>query len=174
MRLLTALLKGLVLAGAGGFMDTASLARGSGGPTGGPQGTWVGVKRGRPLRWLGRRASRNAAPILRLFASPARELEDYMSERVQFVITAQEWDPSFEEVSPGGAGEGGPACPSTSPSPSWLTFLPVPIPLPPAPCPLQALTDNPSLVFVRPRWIYSCNEKQKLLPHQLYGVVPQA
>ncbi|KAB0349913.1 hypothetical protein FD754_014770 [Muntiacus muntjak] len=62
------------------------------------------------------------------------ELEDYMSERVQFVITAQEWDPSFEE----------------------------------------ALTDNPSLVFVRPRWIYSCSEKQKLLPHQLYGVVPRA
>lgn len=25
-----------------------------------------------------------------------------MSERVQFVITAQEWDPIFEEVSPGG------------------------------------------------------------------------
>ncbi|XP_006941246.2 DNA repair protein XRCC1 isoform X2 [Felis catus] len=62
------------------------------------------------------------------------ELEDYMSDRVQFVITAQEWDPSFEE----------------------------------------ALMDNPSLVFVRPRWIYSCNEKRKLLPHQLYGVVPQA
>uniref|UniRef100_A0A8C0DV30 BRCT domain-containing protein n=1 Tax=Balaenoptera musculus TaxID=9771 RepID=A0A8C0DV30_BALMU len=61
-------------------------------------------------------------------------LEDYMSDRVQFVITAQEWDPSFEE----------------------------------------ALMDNPSLVFVRPRWIYSCNEKQRLLPHQLYGVVPQA
>ena len=51
--------------------------------------------------WLGRRASREGAPILRLFASPARELEDYMSERVQFVITAQEWDPSFEEVSAG-------------------------------------------------------------------------
>ncbi|XP_012924093.1 DNA repair protein XRCC1 isoform X2 [Heterocephalus glaber] len=62
------------------------------------------------------------------------ELEDYMSDRVQFVITAQEWDSSFEE----------------------------------------ALMDNPSLAFVRPRWIYSCNEKQKLLPHQLYGVVPQA
>lgn len=29
-----------------------------------------------------------------------------MSERVQFVITAQEWDPSFEEVSPGGAEDG--------------------------------------------------------------------
>ncbi|XP_017445286.3 DNA repair protein XRCC1 isoform X2 [Rattus norvegicus] len=62
------------------------------------------------------------------------ELEDYMSDRVQFVITAQEWDPNFEE----------------------------------------ALMENPSLAFVRPRWIYSCNEKQKLLPHQLYGVVPQA
>lgn len=62
------------------------------------------------------------------------DLEEYMSERVQFVITAQQWDPSFEE----------------------------------------ALMDNPSLVFVRPRWIYNCNEKQKLLPHQLYGVVPQA
>lgn len=47
-------------------------------------------------------------------------------------------------------------------------------PLSRVPCPLQALMDNPSLVFVRPRWIYSCNEKQKLLPHQLYGVVPQA
>ena len=57
-----------------------------------------------------------------------------MSDQVQFVITAQDWDPSFED----------------------------------------ALMDNPSLVFVRPRWIYSCNEKQKLLPHQLYGVVPQA
>ena len=42
------------------------------------------------------------------------------------------------------------------------------------PHPLQALMDNPSLVFVRPRWIYSCSEKQKLLPHQLYGVVPRA
>lgn len=33
-----------------------------------------------------------------------------MSERVQFVITAQEWDPMFEEVSPGsGAEMGNPA-----------------------------------------------------------------
>lgn len=37
-------------------------------------------------------------------SSPARELEDYMSDRVQFVITAQEWDPSFEEVGPRGEG----------------------------------------------------------------------
>lgn len=93
--------------------------------------------------------------------SPVRELEDYMSDRVQFVITAQEWDPSFEEVSPEGQEEGDRACRG--------------IPLLAHTCsPPQALMDNPSLVFVRPRWIYSCNEKQRLLPHQLYGVVPQA
>lgn len=46
--------------------------------------------------------------ILCLFSSPTSELEDYMSDRVQFVITAQEWDPSFEEVSPRGAGRGRP------------------------------------------------------------------
>ena len=34
-----------------------------------------------------------------------------MSDRVQFVITAQEWDPSFEEVGPQGQGKGEPACP---------------------------------------------------------------
>ncbi|KAM5236777.1 DNA repair protein XRCC1 isoform 2-T2 [Ctenodactylus gundi] len=72
--------------------------------------------------------------LIRYVTAYNGELEDYMSDRVQFVITAQEWDPSFEE----------------------------------------ALMDNPSLAFVRPRWIYSCNEKQRLLPHQLYGVVPQA
>lgn len=88
-----------------------------------------------------------------------------MSDQVQFVITAQEWDPSFEEVSPEGQGKGDPACPCITSIPSSLTR---------APPPPQALVDNPSLVFVRPRWIYSCNEKQKLLPHQLYGVVPQA
>lgn len=59
---------------------------------------------------LGSRASREGTPILCLFSSPTRELEDYMSDRVQFVITAQEWDPSFEEVSPGGAGRGDLAC----------------------------------------------------------------
>uniref|UniRef100_A0A4X2KQB4 DNA repair protein XRCC1 n=1 Tax=Vombatus ursinus TaxID=29139 RepID=A0A4X2KQB4_VOMUR len=62
------------------------------------------------------------------------EIEDYMNDQVQFVITAQEWDPSFEE----------------------------------------ALLENPSLAFVRPRWIYSCSEQQRLLPYQLYGVVPKA
>lgn len=40
-----------------------------------------------------------------------------MSDRVQFVITAQEWDPSFEEVSPEGAGRGRPTCPRIPPTP---------------------------------------------------------
>ncbi|XP_063798550.1 DNA repair protein XRCC1 [Pseudophryne corroboree] len=61
------------------------------------------------------------------------ELEEYMNEKVQYVITAQEWDDSFEE----------------------------------------ALNDNTSLSFVRPRWIYNCNERQKCIPHQPYVVVPQ-
>ncbi|KAG9470816.1 hypothetical protein GDO78_016667 [Eleutherodactylus coqui] len=62
------------------------------------------------------------------------ELEEYMNEKVHYVITAQEWDDSFEE----------------------------------------ALNDNTSLYFVRPRWIYNCNERQKCIPHQPYVVVPQA
>lgn len=62
------------------------------------------------------------------------ELEEYMNEKVQYVITAQEWDDSFEE----------------------------------------ALNDNTSLYFVRPRWIYNCNERQKCIPHQPYVVVPLA
>ncbi|XP_075462553.1 DNA repair protein XRCC1 isoform X1 [Ascaphus truei] len=62
------------------------------------------------------------------------DLEEYMSEKVQFVITSQEWDDSFEE----------------------------------------ALNENASISFVRPRWIYNCNERQKCIPHQPYVVVPQA
>ncbi|XP_062995959.1 DNA repair protein XRCC1 [Elgaria multicarinata webbii] len=61
------------------------------------------------------------------------EVEDYMNERVNYVITAQEWDDTFEE----------------------------------------ALNENANLSFVRPRWIYNCNERQKLIPHQPYVVVPQ-
>ncbi|XP_067316942.1 DNA repair protein XRCC1-like [Anolis sagrei] len=61
------------------------------------------------------------------------EVEDYMNERVNYVITAQEWDDTFEE----------------------------------------ALNENANLSFVRPRWIYNCNERQKLIPHQPYVVVPR-
>ncbi|XP_043936282.1 DNA repair protein XRCC1 isoform X2 [Protopterus annectens] len=61
-------------------------------------------------------------------------LEDYMNDKVNYVITAQEWDDNFEE----------------------------------------ALNENSSLLFVKPRWVYTCNERQKLIPHQPYLVVPQA
>ncbi|XP_064425703.1 DNA repair protein XRCC1 [Latimeria chalumnae] len=38
----------------------------------------------------------------------------------------------------------------------------------------EALTENSNLSFVKPRWIYMCNEKQKLVPHQPFMVVPLA
>lgn len=68
-------------------------------------------------------------PILCLFSFPTRELEDYMSDRVQFVITAQDWDPSFEEVSPRGAGKGGlnpPCLPSNAPRSTGPHMHPTP------------------------------------------------
>lgn len=47
-----------------------------------------------------------------------------MSDRVQFVITAQEWDPSFEEVGPRGQGKGDPAAVESPASP--LSHMPRP------------------------------------------------
>jgi len=61
-----------------------------------------------------------------------REVEDYMSSRVKFVVTAQPWDDNFEE----------------------------------------ALNENPDLVFVRPRWLRACHDRQKLVPYQAHVVVP--
>lgn len=61
-------------------------------------------------------------------------IEEYMDEKVQYVITAQDWDETFED----------------------------------------ALMENGNLSFVKPRWLYVCNERQKLVPHQPYVVVPQA
>ncbi|XP_048476542.1 DNA repair protein XRCC1 [Rhincodon typus] len=37
----------------------------------------------------------------------------------------------------------------------------------------EALMENSNLAFVKPRWVYVCNEKQKMVPHQPYVVVPQ-
>lgn len=74
--------------------------------------------------------SGEGTPVL-CFCPPTRELEDYMSDRVQFVITAQEWDPSFEEVSCSGAGKG-PSNPPLWPLYSLLTHMPVCPPPPPA------------------------------------------
>ncbi|OCT73256.1 hypothetical protein XELAEV_18036235mg [Xenopus laevis] len=72
--------------------------------------------------------------LLRYIIAFNGELEEYMNEKVQFVITAQEWDDSFED----------------------------------------ALIENENVSFVRPRWIYNCNDRQKCIPHQPYVVVPKA
>ncbi|XP_033126063.1 DNA repair protein XRCC1-like isoform X1 [Anneissia japonica] len=36
----------------------------------------------------------------------------------------------------------------------------------------QALDENARLIFVRPKWIFSCGEKGKMVPYQPYVVVP--
>lgn len=36
----------------------------------------------------------------------------------------------------------------------------------------QALDENPSLAFVRPRWIIVCHEKGAFVPFQPYIIVP--
>nr|XP_040021868.1 DNA repair protein XRCC1 [Gasterosteus aculeatus aculeatus] len=59
-------------------------------------------------------------------------IEDYMTEKVQFVVTSEGWHDSFED----------------------------------------ALMENGNLNFVKPAWIYSINERQKILPYQPYSVVP--
>lgn len=35
----------------------------------------------------------------------------------------------------------------------------------------EALSENENLVFVKPKWIYACHDKNKLLPYQPYAVV---
>ncbi|XP_041471130.1 DNA repair protein XRCC1-like [Lytechinus variegatus] len=59
-------------------------------------------------------------------------IENYMNEKVNYVITNSSWDKNFEE----------------------------------------ALSDNSSLTFVKPRWLFACNEKLKMVPYQPYIVVP--
>ena len=39
---------------------------------------------------------------------------------------------------------------------------------------LQALSDHPQLVFVKPKWIHTCHEKEKLMPYQHYIVIPNS
>ena len=36
----------------------------------------------------------------------------------------------------------------------------------------QALTENASIAFIKPKWLYTCNEKAKFVPYQPYVVVP--
>ncbi|XP_076066618.1 DNA repair protein XRCC1-like [Oratosquilla oratoria] len=37
----------------------------------------------------------------------------------------------------------------------------------------EALSDNPSLQFVKPQWIWKCSDKKKLVPHQPFLIVPK-
>ncbi|XP_053289607.1 DNA repair protein XRCC1 isoform X1 [Pleuronectes platessa] len=70
--------------------------------------------------------------LLRYIVAFNGVIEDYMTEKVQFVVTSEGWHDSFED----------------------------------------ALMDNGNLNFVKPTWIHSINERQKLLPYQPYSVVP--
>ncbi|XP_060076028.1 DNA repair protein XRCC1-like [Ylistrum balloti] len=71
--------------------------------------------------------------IVRYITAYNGELENYMCDKVNFVVTYNKWDDNFDE----------------------------------------ALADNSELVFVKPKWIYSCHEKNKTLPFQPYIVVPE-
>ncbi|XP_014380579.1 DNA repair protein XRCC1 isoform X2 [Alligator sinensis] len=62
------------------------------------------------------------------------ELEDYMNDRVNYVVTAQDWDQAFEE----------------------------------------ALHAHAGLAFVRPRWIFTCGRRRRLVPYQPFTVGPCA
>ncbi|GFO19050.1 DNA repair protein xrcc1-like [Plakobranchus ocellatus] len=70
--------------------------------------------------------------LTRYVAAYNGEEEDYMSKKINYVVTAQKWDDNFDE----------------------------------------ALLENPGLVFVKPKWIFACHEKNKLLPYQPYIIVP--
>lgn len=70
--------------------------------------------------------------LTRYITAYGGEIEDYMNEKVNYVVSSAQWDSNFDD----------------------------------------ALGDNPNLVFVKPKWVYVCHDKQKLVPHQPYIVVP--
>ncbi|XP_046889171.1 DNA repair protein XRCC1 isoform X1 [Hypomesus transpacificus] len=70
--------------------------------------------------------------LLRYIIAFNGAVEDYMSDKVQFVVTSSGWHNSFED----------------------------------------ALMENGNLSFVKPAWIFSINDRQKLLPYQPFTVVP--
>ncbi|CAB4008835.1 DNA repair XRCC1-like [Paramuricea clavata] len=37
----------------------------------------------------------------------------------------------------------------------------------------EALVDNSSLTFVRPKWIHTCHDKRSFVPFQPYIIVPR-
>ncbi|XP_063448553.1 DNA repair protein XRCC1-like isoform X1 [Mytilus trossulus] len=75
---------------------------------------------------------RTRRSMVRYITAYDGELEDYMSEKVNFVVTNSEWDQNFDD----------------------------------------ALTDNPSLIFVKPIWVAKCHDRSKFVPYQPYVVIP--
>ncbi|XP_060573725.1 DNA repair protein XRCC1-like [Ruditapes philippinarum] len=70
--------------------------------------------------------------MTRFITAYAGELEEYMNDKVKYVVTSAKWDKNFDD----------------------------------------ALSENPNLVFVKPKWVQMCHEKLKCVPHQPYIVVP--
>ncbi|XP_052074822.1 DNA repair protein XRCC1-like [Mytilus californianus] len=75
---------------------------------------------------------RTRRSMVRYITAYDGELEDYMSDKVNFVVTNSEWDQNFDD----------------------------------------ALTDNPSLIFVKPIWVAKCHDKSKFVPYQPYVIIP--
>ncbi|CAG2216939.1 XRCC1 [Mytilus edulis] len=75
---------------------------------------------------------RTRRSMVRYITAYDGELEDYMSDKVNFVVTNSEWDQNFDD----------------------------------------ALTDNPSLIFVKPIWVAKCHDRSKFVPYQPYVVIP--
>ncbi|KAL4224049.1 positive regulation of DNA ligase [Mactra antiquata] len=70
--------------------------------------------------------------MVRYITAYAGELEDYMNDKVKYVVTSSKWDDNFYD----------------------------------------AISDNPDLVFVKPKWVEICHEKSKFVPHQPFAVIP--
>ncbi|CAG2197342.1 XRCC1 [Mytilus edulis] len=75
---------------------------------------------------------RTRRSMVRYITAYDGELEDYMSDKVNFVVTNSEWDQNFDD----------------------------------------ALTDNPSLIFVKPIWVAKCHDRSKFVPYQPFVVIP--
>ncbi|CAH1797161.1 unnamed protein product [Owenia fusiformis] len=80
--------------------------------------------------FYGKFAAADRRTLVRYITAFDGTVEEYMSEKIHFVITESEWDDNFDD----------------------------------------ALKENPEVAFVRPAWVYECNDKSKLVPHQKYIV----
>lgn len=73
-----------------------------------------------------------------------------MNEKVTHVITQQKWDENFDQV--------------THQNYNILMNL--------FPSVSQALTENSSIMFVQPNWIFACHGQRSKVPCQTFTVNP--